>query len=101
MAPPDYVVPGSNEVLNWKGSTKIIDYYDNFTNWPEGIAPLGYSPNKDDRERWVIPGCQTELDCYVIENNVAYFTPGCVTFPCATPTRWATYYFRKTMPVIR
>ena len=99
MAPPDYVNDITKEVVNWKGSPTQNDTYYTYSNWPEGVTPLGYSPNKEDRERWVIPSCQAELNCYVIENNTnAYFTPGCVISPCTS--RWTTYYFRKTIPAI-
>jgi hypothetical protein len=97
IAPSDYVyqLSGVNEVLSWKGGNQIIDYFNNFTDWYEGNAPFGYSPNGEDLERRIIPGCQAELNCYVVDANEGYFAPGCLTAPCAN--RWTTYYFRKTI----
>lgn len=96
IKPVDYtnVSGGVTEVLSWKGSNKIIDYYNTFVNWPQGTASFGYSPNGEDFERWTIPACAAELACYEINANEAHLIPGCATTPCAN--RWTTYYFRKT-----
>lgn len=95
-APPD------NGKYNWKGGqdTDEItgpdeDSYDNEAHWPSGSAPFGYSPNREDGERTLIPACQAELDCYESRGSASYLREGCLTAPCAN--RWTTSYYRSSV----
>lgn len=94
MAPPD------NGIFNWKGGQDPDELnaedppnYDDGAGWRTGPAPFGYSPNRDDGEKMLIPACQTELDCYEYRDRNSYVREGCL--PCTT--RWITTYFRNSI----
>lgn len=87
-------VPPASGIYNWKGHDSSFDNFD-YSNWQEGNGPFGYSPNGEDKEKRVIPGCQAELNCYVADEDEAHFIPGCLTSPCQN--RWTTYYFRTSL----
>lgn len=95
------IVPPDHGIFNWKGGQDPDEVnvedppnYDSDSNWPSGPAPFGYSPNREDGERTLLPACQAELDCYEALGPNSYLRAGCVTTPCAT--RWITSYFRHT-----
>ncbi|GAB3164337.1 hypothetical protein GCM10027291_05490 [Telluribacter humicola] len=94
--------PANEDVLfSWKGGEYVNggitypDVYDQYAKWPTGIAPLGFSPNQSDGERWVIPSCEAELGCYSVNSDKAYVDSDCMTGSCNN--RWTTYYFRKVL----
>lgn len=94
-------VPPDHGAFNWKGGQDPDEVnvedppnYDTDSNWPSGPAPLGYSPDRQDGERTLIPSCKAELDCYEALGANSYFRPGCITTPCET--HWITSYFRHT-----
>lgn len=98
------IVPPDHGIFNWKGGQDPDEVnvedppnYDSDSNWPSGPAPFGYSPNREDGERTLLPACQAELDCYEALGPNSYLRAGCVTTPCAT--RWITSYFRHTARV--
>lgn len=98
------MVPPDNGVFNWKGGQDPDELnaedppnYDTGSKWPSGTAPFGYSPNREDAERTLIPSCQAELDCYEALGPDSYLREGCVATPCGT--RWTTSYFRRTVRI--
>jgi hypothetical protein len=95
--------PADNGIYNWKGAKDTDELngspdeanYDSGARWPSGSAPFGYSPNREDGERTLLPSCTAELNCYVVAGTNSYFTPGCVAAPCAS--RFITSYFRNSI----
>ena len=95
------MVPPDNGIFNWKGGQDPDEVnvedppnYDDDGNWPTGPAPFGYSPNREDGEKTLIPACPAELACYEYKGRDSYLREGCLTTPCAT--RWTTSYFRNS-----
>lgn len=94
-------VPPDNGIYNWKGGQDTDELngadeennYDSNSKWANGLAPFGYSPNREDGERTLLPSCSAELNCYVPLGIGSYFKEGCVTAPC--PARFTTAYFRN------
>ncbi|WP_373516087.1 metallophosphoesterase [Persicitalea sp.] len=86
--------PKADDTIDWRDGD-LGGIYNQYAKWPTGLAPLGYSPNGVDGERWLIPSCPSELNCYVVGINGASFQPGCLTSPCTS--RWITSYFRKVV----
>jgi hypothetical protein len=43
---------------NWKGGGTFDD-----SSWPQGQAPLGYSPNREDGEVTQVPACPSSPNC--------------------------------------
>lgn len=91
--------PPNNGIYNWKGGQDTDELngnedtnYDTDAKWMRGAAPLGYSPNREDGEKTLIPGCATEQSCYVYNETNSYLPEGCGT--CTT--RWTTTYFRSS-----
>ncbi|MBO9611085.1 MAG: metallophosphoesterase [Dyadobacter sp.] len=98
------MVPPDNGIFNWKGGQDPDELnvedppnYDDAANWPTGPAPFGYSPNREDGEKTLIPACQAELDCYEYRGRDSYLREGCLAAPCAT--RWTTTYFRNSVRI--
>lgn len=96
--------PPNNGTFNWKGGQDPDEVnvedppnYDDGANWPSGPAPFGYSPDRQDAERTLIPSCKAELDCYESRGADSYLREGCVTVPCST--RWTTSYFRNSFRI--